>query len=359
MKKGVLGIFVSMIACAVIAVSCLAGNAVASDKDGTIYFLHKGLDYYAWVAMQEQFVKYAKDTGYKFEILNAENDAANQVNQFKTVLTQKPKAIIVTAIDSESLISCVEEANAAGVPVGVFDTPITGGKIAITVDCDNVMAGKQSAELIVDALIAKNGSAKGKVLNVYGDQASQVMRERKEGFDNVIKKYPEIEYIEAPGYGDRLKSQDATANAIAKYNYIDAVHAPCDNAGYGLYEALLSTDNIKKVGEPGHVIMVTIDGEPLMLDRINEGLIDASVNLDWHAVGSICLEMMDKYTFKGQDVPYSDYSSDAFTWKSTPVKKGSWGGPWISLPTHKITKENANDPKSAGRYSANVLGIKY
>ena len=349
----------TMLCAAVMAFSAMAGAFAADGKGDTIYFLHKGLDYYAWVAMQEQFVKYAKDNNYKFEILNAENDAANQVNQFKTVLTQNPKAIITTAIDSESLIECVKEANAMGVPVGVFDTPITGGDIVITVDCDNVMAGKQAAELIVEALAEKNGAVKGKVLNVYGDQASQVMRERKQGFDDVMKLYPQIEVIETVGYGDRLKSQDATANAFAKHGYIDAVHAPCDNAGYGLYEAMLASNNVKKVGEAGHVIFVSIDGEPLMQDRILEGFIDAGVNLDWHAVGSICLEMMDKYTFKGQPIPKGDYKSDFFTWGSTPIKTGPWGGPWISLPTHKITKDNANDPKSAGRYSANVLNIKY
>lgn len=350
---------VQAVAAVALCLSVASGAFAADNKGDTIYFLHKGLDYYAWVAMQEQFVKYAKDHGYKFEILNAENDAAKQVNQFKTVMTQNPKAIITTAIDSESLIACVQEANALGIPVGVFDTPITGGDIVITVDCDNVMAGKQAAELIVEALAVKNGSVKGSVLNVYGDQASQVMRERKEGFDNVMKLYPDVKVLEAPGYGDRLKSQDATANAIAKYGYIDAVHAPCDNAGYGLWEALMSTNNIKKVGEPGHIVFVTIDGEPLMQDRILEGFIDSTVNLDWHAVGSICLEMMDKYTFKGQPIPKGDYKSDFFDWSSTPIKTGPWGGPWISLPTHKITKDNANNPKSAGRYSATVLGIKY
>lgn len=350
---------VALLCAVVVALSAATGSFAADGKGDTIYFLHKGLDYYAWVAMQEQFVKYAKDNGYKYEILNAENDAANQVNQFKTVLTQKPKAIITTAIDSESLIESVKEANAMGIPVGVFDTPVTGGDIVITVDCDNVMAGKQAAELIIEAIAEKNGEVKGKVLNVFGDQASQVMRERKQGFDDVMRLYPNIEVIETVGYGDRLKSQDATANAFARYGYIDAVHAPCDNAGYGLYEAMLASNNIKKVGESGHVVFVTIDGEPLMLDRINDGLIDASVNLDWHAVGSICLEMMDKFTFQGKPIPKGDYTSDFFTWSSTPIKTGPWGGPWISLPTHKITKANANDPKSAGRYSANVLKISY
>lgn len=334
-----------------------------AQSGGKIYFLHKGLDYYAWVAMQEAFTKYAAELGYDFEILNAELDAAKQVNQFKTVLTQNPKAIMVTSIDSESLIESVKEANAAGIPVGVYDTPITGGDIAITVDCDNVMAGQDSAEIIVEKLTEKYGEPKGKVLDVYGDPASQVMRERKKGFDDVMAKYENIKVIDAVGNGDRLQSQDATANALAKDPDIDAVHAPSDNAFYGVYEAIEAAGKLKKVGEEGHIIMVSLDGEPLALDRISEGYMDGTTNLDWHAIAAICLEMMDKYIFKGEQLPGTYKASDSyfnFAWDETPVKQATeWNGPWISLPTHKIYKENAQEPGNAGRYSADVLGISY
>ncbi|EEG72145.1 hypothetical protein CLOHYLEM_07792, partial [[Clostridium] hylemonae DSM 15053] len=210
MKKRLLSVLLCVAMTASMVIGCGAKEEKKDDsaktessdnKDGKIYLLHKGLDYYAWAAMQEAFDKYAGDLDCNYEILNAENDVSKQVEQFKTVLTQDPKAIIVTAIDSESLIDCVKEANDAGIPVGVYDTPITGGDIDITVDCDNLMAGQQAAEIIVDKLKEKNGEEKGKVLNVFGDLASQVMQERKQGFDNVMEKYPNIEVIEASGKG--------------------------------------------------------------------------------------------------------------------------------------------------------------
>jgi simple sugar transport system substrate-binding protein len=261
------------------------------------------------------------------------------------------------------LIDCVKEANAKKIPVGVFDTPITGGNIAITVDCDNVMAGKHAAEIVVKKLTEKYGMPKGKVLDVYGDQASQVMRDRKKGFDKVMKQYNNIKVVETVGNGDRLKSQDATANALAANPDIDAVHAPCDNAFYGVYKAIESAGKLKKVGEKGHIIMVSLDGEPLALDRITQGYMDGTVGLDWHAVGAICLEMMDKYVFKRKKVPEiykANGSYFHFSWKQVFVKPGTtWKGPWLSLPTHKIYKNNAQDPNNGGRYSADVLGIKY
>lgn len=340
-----------------------ADTGVNTNDEGKIYFLHKGLDYYAWVAMQEAFVKYAEETGYEIEILNAENDVSTQVNQFKTAITQNPKAILVTSIDSESLIDSVKEANEKDIPVGVFDTPITGGEIEITVDCDNIMAGRHAAEIIVEKLEDKYGVAKGKVLNVYGDQASQVMRERKQGFDDVMNANEDIEVIETIGNGDRLESQDATVNALASHSDIDAVHAPCDNAFAGVYQAIEAAGQLKKVGEEGHIIMVSLDGEPLALDRITEEYMDGTVNLDWHAIAAICLEIMDEYTFKGQPIPDVYKASGSyfdFSWDETPINTATgWVGKSISLPTLKVSKENAQDSKNAGRYSADVLGIDY
>ncbi|RGU90098.1 sugar ABC transporter substrate-binding protein [Clostridium sp. AF15-17LB] len=373
MKKRLLSVLLCVAMTAAMVIGCGAKEekkddsantkSGSEDKGGKIYLLHKGLDYYAWAAMQEAFDKYAGDLDCDYEILNAENDVSKQVEQFKTVLTQNPKAIIVTAIDSESLIDCVKEANDADIPIGVYDTPITGGDIDITVDCDNLMAGQQAAEIIVDKLKEKNGEEKGKVLNVFGDLASQVMQERKQGFDDVMEKYPNIEVIEASGKGDRLLSQDAASNALAANEDIDAVHAPCDNAFYGVYEAVEAAGKLKKVGEDGHIIMVSLDGEPAALDRISEGYMDGTVNLDWHAVAAICLEMMDKYIFEGKDLPDTYEAKDSyfkFSWDSTEIKDATeWKGPWISLPTHKIDKDNAQDPNNSGRYSADVLGIEY
>lgn len=370
MKKRLLGILLCVTLTVAMVIGCSAPkeekDSTAKEEsktDGKIYLLHKGLDYYAWAAMQEAFDKYAGELGCDYEILNAENDVSKQVEQFKTVLTQKPKAIIVTAIDSESLIDCVKEANEAKIPIGVYDTPITGGDIDITVDCDNLMAGQQSAEIIVEKLKEKNGEEKGKVLNVYGDLASQVMQERKQGFDDVMKKYPNIEVVEVSGKGDRLLSQDAASNALAANGDIEAVHAPCDNAFYGVYEAVEAAGKLKKVGENGHIIMVSLDGEPAALDRITEGYMDGTVSLDWHAVAAICLEMMDKYIFDGKELPATYEVKESyfkFPWESTEIKNATdWKGPWISLPTHKVNKDNAQDADNSGRYTADVLGIEY
>ena len=355
---------VGLILCLVMALATFGVSALA-EADGTVYLLHKGLDYYAWAAMQEAFVLYCKDNGVKYEVLNAKNDVSTQVQQFKTVLAQSPKAIVVTAIDSSSLVDCVKEANEAGIPVAVYDTPITGDGIQmpITVDCDNYQAGKQQAEIVVAKLIEKYGAPEGKVLDVYGDLSSQVMIERKGGFDEVMAQYPDIKVVEAQGNGDRSKSQDAASNALAANEDMDAVCAPCDNAFYGVYEAVEAAGKLVKIGEPGHIIMVSLDGEPLALDRITEGYMDGTVALDWHAIAAICMELTEKYYFNGQEMPATYEAKDSyfkFAWENAPITDAKeWTGKRLSLPTHIVTAENAQDATNGGRYAADVLKIDY
>lgn len=365
MKKRFLAVMLAGVVATSVFSTCTVAQAAETpaNSDGTVYLLHKGLDYYAWIAMQYACELYAEDNDIDMQVLNGENDVATQVEQFQNVLTQDPKAIIVTAVDSESLSDCVAEANEKGIPVAVYDTPITGDvDIDITVDCDNYMAGQQAAEIIVEKLEEKFGEVKGTVLNVYGDQASQVMRERKGGFDDVFAQYPDVKIVEVCGNGDRLQSQEAASNALAA-NEIDAVHAPCDNAFHGVYEAVESADKLVKVGEDGHIIMVSIDGEPLTLDRITEGTVDGTVNLDWHAVAAICLELLEKCTFNGEEYPTVYKAEDSyfdFYWDSTEVVDATdWSGKYISLPTTKIGVDDAQNAWNSGRYSADVLKIEY
>lgn len=220
--------------------------------------------------MQEAAKRKAEELGYQFEASVADFDSAKQTNQFINFISKKPAAIISDPNDSEGLVTAIDKAEQAGIPVAIFDTPTTGGNVSFTVAFDNYKAGEMAAMEIVKRLEQKYGEAKGNVLNAYGAMSSSAWRARKEGFDAVMKKYPNINYLAMPAEGDMRKTQDVALNAIAKYKTLDAVHAPSDNPAMGLYEALKQTNQLKKVGEEGHVIFVTIDAEPIALQRIQE-----------------------------------------------------------------------------------------
>ncbi|GEN34778.1 MULTISPECIES: sugar ABC transporter substrate-binding protein [Aneurinibacillus] len=336
-----------------------AGKA-NEEKSGRklIALAHKSLNYYAFVAMQEAAKRKAQEYGYEFEASVADFDSAKQTNQFINFITKKPAAIITDPNDSEGLITAINQAKTAGIPVGVFDTPTTGGDVAFTVAFDNFKAGQMAAEEIVKRLKEKYGEPKGTVLNAYGAMSSSAWRARKTGFDEVMKKYPNIQYLAMPAEGDMRKTQDVALNAMAKYGNLDAVHAPSDNPAMGLYEALKQKNKLKKVGEDGHVIFVTIDAEPIALQRIKEGWYDATINQDCVAYGEIVIDMLHNYSLQGKEVPLETYKNEKYFWKEAKIVKGD-SGPHMIIDPYVIDSSNVDNDSHWGNVAWNEYNLRY
>lgn len=320
-------------------------SSTTGNDTGLIVYTQKTLDQYFHVALQKGLEGAVNKTGFKLEVANCNNDSALQNDQMINFLAKNPKAIISNPVDSDSLIDAIAKAKAQGIPVIGVDNPSSSGEVDCTITFDNEKAGFMAGDEIAKRLIAKYGEAKGRVVNVYGAMSSECWRLRKKGFDDAMKKYPKIEYIAVPGEGNHSKSQDAMTNAIAQYGTVDAVHCPSDAPGLGLVEALKTAGMWKKIGEKGHIIFVTIDGEPSALQNVIDGYYDMSIVEDAMAYGPIAIDLLNKYVFKGNKVPTSgEYINDAFYWKKTQFSKGPTG-PYLIVPPYIIDKNNVNDPK--------------
>lgn len=319
----------------------------------------KSLNYYAFVGMSEGVKRAAEKAGYTVKEAVAEFDSAKQNNQFLNFVAEKPVGIILNPTDSDGIISAMQKATDAKIPMAVFDNPTSGGKVDFTISFDNNKAGVMAAQEIIQRLKAKYGTEKGVVLNAYGAMTSSAWRARREGMTAEFKKYPNITYLEVPAEGDIVKTQNAALNAIAKYgDKLDAVHAPSDNPAMGLYEALKQSNMLKKVGEPGHVIFVTIDAEPIALQRITEGYYDATINQDCIAYGELTFKMLTEYSLQGKQVPLGTYKDDNYYWKEAPVIQGP-AGPQMVLSPYVIDKSNTNDPKHWANVAWNKYGLRY
>ena len=351
-------LIISLVGCGSPKPASTTTPATTTTAKPLLVWAHKSLGYYFFVAEEESLKRAVEAQGWKFETSNAEFDSAKQMNQYINFIAKKPIAIISDPIDSEGLITAINKASEAGIPSAVVDTPTTGGKVAITVAFDNRKAGVMAAEEIVKKLQVKYGEPKGIVLNAFGAMSSMAWRLRKEGFDEVMQKYPNIKELNVPAEGDMAKTHDALVNTLAKYPNLDAVHAPSDTPAIGLYEGLKEKGKLFKIGEPGHVIVVTIDNEPVSNQHISEGYYDASINQDAVAYGEIAVELLAKYTLKGQAVPIGPYSNDKYFWKTAEITESA-SGPSLVIPPFVVDKTNVADPKLWGNITFNTWGIKY
>ena len=310
-------------------------SAAQAGESNLIVYTQKTMDQFFHVALEQSVERAVKEAGYAFESANSNNDSTLQNNQMLNFIVKHPKAIVANAVDSDALNDMTDQVMNAGIPVIMVDNPASTAKVNGTVAYDNYGNGVMAAEVVVRKLTEKYGSPKGRVVNVYGALSSESWRLRKDGFDEVMAKYPAIEYVLVPGEGEQTKSQDALTNVIAQYSKeIDAVTCPSDAPGLGCAEALKIADMWHKVGEKDHIIFVTGDGEPDAVLGLIDGYYDGIVVEDAFAYGPMAVDLLVNYVFKGQTVPTSGiYTNDNFYWKKAHFSD-SERGPVLMVPPY-------------------------
>ena len=324
---------------------------------GTVAYANKGMNYFFFVVQSEAIKRKSKALGYKFQTTDAKFDSSSQYDDLNSFVIQKPKLLISDPIDSEGLAPLLLKARNMKIPVGIIDTPVTKGEVDFTVAFDNYKGGEMAAQKIVDVLQKRYGQPKGKVLNGYGALSSSAWRARKEGFEAVLKEYPNIQLISRPTDGDEAKARSIAQATLAEHPDLDAAHAPSDSITRGIITTLRARNLALPKADPKHVILTSIDGEPQSLGWIDEGILDAEVSQDPVAYGEICVEMLSKYTAKGKPVPIGDYENKDYFWEKAPVTKTE-NGPSCVIPPYYIDETNVKDPRQWGNVVIKDWGMK-
>lgn len=215
-----------------------------------------------------------------------------------------------------------------------------------------------AAQQIVDRLKAKYGSPKGTVLNCYGALQSVAWRLRKEGFDAEMSKYPNITLLDRPTEGLLNNMLSVTISTLSEHPNLDAVHAPSDTPSRGIVTALQQHGRWKKRGEQGHVIFVNIDGEPIALQWITQGYMDAEISQDPIAYAEITVDMIANHAMKKQAVPLGAYRNSKYYWENGTVVQSA-SGPSLVVPPFVIDEHNVSDKRLWGNVAYNDWGLHY
>lgn len=343
---------------AALGLGAMMGRGAFAQARLSIPYSNKSLDYYFFVIQEEAVKRAVAAAGGQFQATNANFDNTRQLEQWQSLLLSRPSAIISDPIDSQAIVSAIRRYNQQNIPVGIIDTPADGGDVAITVSFDNFEGGVMAANEIVERLVQKYGSPRGTVLNCYGALASVAWRLRKEGMDSVFAQYPDITYLARPTEGQLEQMLSVTLSTLSEYPDLDAVHAPSDSPSRGIATALQQRGRWNRVGEDGHVIFVNIDGEPVALNWIREGYMDACVSQDPIAYGEIAVEMIVKHSLNGEAVPLGTYENSKYFWESGEIVEGTTG-PTLIIPAFVINGENAGDSRHWGAVAEQEWGIPY
>ena len=166
--------------------------------------------------------------GLDLIIVACETDAPKQASQIEDFVARKVSAILAAPCDSNAIVPALSTAEAAGIPVFTADIAAHGGKIVSHVASDNVQGGRLAAE----ALASRIGG-KGKVLIIDQPTLASV-QERVRGFEEGLKKYPDIQIVAKPGAdGQRAKAAQVMEDMLQAHRDLAGVFGINDDSALG------------------------------------------------------------------------------------------------------------------------------
>ena len=259
------------------------------------------------------FEKAAESMGFEPIVLSpAKNDnIEEQARVVDDLIQRQVDGIVISPIDSNGIVPCLERAYAAGIPVIVVGTAANTDQIFGFIGTQYYEQGKYIAEYIAEAL-----DGNGNVINLPGPPEAQNAHERNAGIHEVLDKYPNINIIaEQPSNFRRTDGLTVTENLIQKYSEdeIDAIIASNDEAAMGVIMALEGAGY--KVGSANDGIIVAgFDCNEDASYAIQQGRLEVSINPDPPSLGWLGAAYIVQYLNDGTlcpegYIPYPDLNT--------------------------------------------------
>ncbi|MGF1662427.1 MAG: substrate-binding domain-containing protein [Kineosporiaceae bacterium] len=176
----------------------------------------------------------AAETGREVVVVDAAGDPDRQAEQLEIATEMQAAAVIVNAVDIGDPAARVAPVADAGIPLVALDTALPGVPLASYVTSDNVDGGRQAAQRLA-ALVGYNGA----VLHLEGNPATNVSRERGQGFEEGLRDFPGVVVVSrVTADFDRDVALSVMSDLLAANPGIEGVFAENDSMALGAVEAL-------------------------------------------------------------------------------------------------------------------------
>jgi inositol transport system substrate-binding protein len=194
--------------------------------------------------------------------VNSNEDANKQLEQVKNCIAQQVDGIMVIPVDGSIALKLIAEANKADIPIGIFNRPPQSDEgNALTVVANNEKIAEQTVEYMAQEAMKLN--RKMKPLIMVGDLGDPNAVGRKQGFYNVIEKYPDLfeTPVEVATKWNADVARDGLQAAMTANPDIDFIFTSSDFLYPTIQGVLEPLGKWKPIGDPDHVIMGGLDGD--------------------------------------------------------------------------------------------------
>jgi ABC-type sugar transport system substrate-binding protein len=206
----------------------------------------------------------------------ADGDANRQLEQVNNFIARKVDGIIIVPKDVKTVIPMIKAANAANIPVVLYNRPAdkTDAK-SVAVVADNFALTKATVEYLCEE--AKKSGKKYKAAVLLGDLGDINAVGRRDGFEAAVKPHADIIEVVAriPTEWNGEKARAGMTNALQAHPDINFVFTSSDFMFPQIVQALKEAGKYKKTGEEGHVLLGGFDGDATAYQMLVDGYLDA------------------------------------------------------------------------------------
>ena len=237
---------------------------------------------------------------------NADQRQENQIKAIRSFIASQVDVIAFAPIVEEGWDNVLREAKEAGIPVLLTDRLIQTEDESLYagfVGSNFLEEGKRAGEFLLQKTKDK---AHVRILQITGTEDSTPMKQRQQGFEDVMKGRPQYEIVLTVS-GDflRSKGQECMRNVLKETRDIDVLYSHNDAMTLGAIDAIEEAGLV-----PGKdIIIISVDGEQGAVDLLKEGKINCIVECT-PLIGDTIMELAKKLA-KGETIARVTYSEES------------------------------------------------
>ena len=195
-------------------------------------------EYNEWNKLYEAVIaQKCEEWGWTYEIFDAKQDPATQIDQVNSIVAQGFNAMTIQAADNAALAPAVGAAADAGVIV--VDHYGFADELGISDKIYKVLFGQKESGILEAEEYIKACGEEGKVAIISGLTGADNAMARVAGMEEVLAKYPNIEVV-AVEYcdWDTQKAQTAAENILTAHPDLKAFLVADDGMSKGVWNAI-------------------------------------------------------------------------------------------------------------------------
>lgn len=272
------------------AAFALCSEAVA--QQAYIPLISKGFQHQFWQAVKSGAEQAGRDLNVKVSFEGPETEAMvdKQIDMLSAALAKNPSAIGLAALDSKAAIPLLKKAQAARIPVVAFDSGVDSDVPVTTAGTDNKTAAALAADKMAE-LIGKTGD----VAIVAHDQTSRTGVDRRDGFVQRMRIYPNIKIVSVQyGGGDHLKSTEITKSILQVHPDLKGIFGTNEGSAIGVVHG---AKEMKR-----KLVVIGYDSGKQQKDAIRNGTMAGAITQNPVGIGYKTVDAAVK-ALKGEKLP--------------------------------------------------------